>query len=280
MAESALGTSSASGRGQRPQQVNNASKEGGSTASTIAVGNGVGGFNSNYIQVKQSQRGNPVLDCIKNVSWQYNSSIMADYVMGSTCALFISVRYHMLHPNYLYRRMKEIGSDFRNRIVLCQVDVEDNVKALLELNKLCFTHRFTLMLSWSPLEAGRYLETFKSYENKPSTSIQEKVETEFLPQVTNVLKSVKSINRTDVVTLFEAFRHFQGICAAEESQLLLCPGLGEKKVKRLHHALHTPFKRAKSSHHGTISDNASREATPVLDPEGPDAESLDRNPSS
>jgi DNA repair protein Rad10 len=261
MAESALGTSSASGQGQRPQQVNNASKEGGSTASTIAVGNGVGGFNSNYIQVKQSQRGNPVLDCIKNVSWQYNSSIMADYVMGSTCALFISVRYHMLHPNYLYRRMKEIGSDFRNRIVLCQVDVEDNVKALLELNKLCFTHRFTLMLSWSPLEAGRYLETFKSYENKPSTSIQEKVETEFLPQVTNVLKSVKSINRTDVVTLFEAFRHFQGICAAEESQLLLCPGLGEKKVKRLHHALHTPFKRAKSSHHGTIADNASRDSS-------------------
>jgi DNA excision repair protein ERCC-1 len=218
MAESALGTSSASGQGQRPQQVNNASKEGGSTASTIAVGNGVGGFNSNYIQVKQSQRGNPVLDCIKNVSWQYNSSIMADYVMGSTCALFISVRYHMLHPNYLYRRMKEIGSDFRNRIVLCQVDVEDNVKALLELNKLCFTHRFTLMLSWSPLEAGRYLETFKSYENKPSTSIQEKVETEFLPQVTNVLKSVKSINRTDVVTLFEAFRHFQGICAANKRE--------------------------------------------------------------
>lgn len=206
------------------------------------------GYNSNYIQVKESQRGNPVLDCIKNVNWQYNSSIIPDYVMGTTCALFISVRYHMLHPNYLYRRIKEVGSDFRLRIVLCQVDVEDNVKALLELNKLCFTHRFTLILSWSALEAGRYLETFKSYENKPSTSIQERVETDFLPQVTNVLKSVKSINRTDVVTLFEAFRNFQGICAADESQLLLCPGLGEKKVKRLYSALHTPFKKSKHHH--------------------------------
>jgi DNA excision repair protein ERCC-1 len=213
---------------------------------TSGSGGSTNGFNSNYIQVKQSQRGNPVLDCIKNVSWQYNSSLTADYVMGSTCALFISVRYHLLHPNYLYRRMKEIGSDYRGRLVICQIDVEDNVKPLLELNKLCFTHRFTLLLSWSPLEAGRYLETFKSYENKPSTSIQEKVETEFLPQVTSVLKSVKSINRTDVMTLFEAFRHFEGICQAEEAQLLLCPGLGEKKVKRLYHALHTPFKRQRS----------------------------------
>jgi DNA excision repair protein ERCC-1 len=238
-----------------------------SSSSAISLdGAGPGGiqWNSNFIQVKESQRGNPVLNCIKNVSWQYNSTLIADYVMGlTTCALFISVRYHMLHPNYLYRRMKEIGTSFRLRIVLCQVDVEDNVKALLELNKLCFTHRFTLILAWSAMEAGRYLETFKSYENKPSTSIQEKVETEFLPQVTNVLKSVKSINRTDVVTLFEAFRNFQGICAADESQLLLCPGLGEKKVKRLHSALHTPFKKSKHQHESRVEITPQDEFDPL-----------------
>ena len=27
-------------------------------------------------------------------------------------------------------------------------------------------------------------------------------------------------------------------------ELALCPGLGEKKVQRLYHALHTPFRRA------------------------------------
>jgi DNA excision repair protein ERCC-1 len=244
------------------------SSSGLSIPSSVANGSGGNKWNSNSIQVKESQRGNPVLGCIKNVSWQYNSTLVADYVMGATtCALFISVRYHMLHPNYLYRRMKEIGTGFRLRIVLCQVDAEDNVKALLELNKLCFTHRFTLILAWSALEAGRYLETFKSYENKPSTSIQEKVETEFLPQVTSVLKSVKSINRTDVVTLFEAFRNFQGICTADESQLLLCPGLGEKKVKRLYSALHTPFKKSKQHHESTppLTEMSQTEIIPPKD---------------
>lgn len=33
---------------------------------------------------------------------------------------------------------------------------------------------FTLILSWSSEEAGRYLETFKVYENKPADLITEK----------------------------------------------------------------------------------------------------------
>ena len=33
---------------------------------------------------------------------------------------------------------------------------------------------FSLILSWSSEEAGRYLETFKMYENKPADMIKEK----------------------------------------------------------------------------------------------------------
>ena len=33
---------------------------------------------------------------------------------------------------------------------------------------------FSLILSWSSEEAGRYLETFKVYENKPADLIKEK----------------------------------------------------------------------------------------------------------
>jgi Binding domain of DNA repair protein Ercc1 (rad10/Swi10) len=63
----------------------------------------------------------------------------------------------------------------RLRLLLCLVDTEDNVKLLLELNKLAVVKGFTLLLAWTWQEAARYLETFKAYENKPPTSIQEKV---------------------------------------------------------------------------------------------------------
>lgn len=182
-------------------------------------------YNSSCIQVKESQKGNPVLQCIRNVQWEFNRGIVPDYVIGaSSCALFISVKYHILHPRYLDRRMKEIGRLFRLRVVICQIDTDDNIRALLELNKLCFSCNFTLILAWSALEAGRYIETLKAYENKPSTSIQWKVDEEFLPKMTSVLKNIRSINRTDVVTLLEAFRNLRGMCEADEQQLVLCPG--------------------------------------------------------
>jgi len=176
------------------------------------------------------------------------TDLTPDFVLGSgTCALFLSVKYHLLHPNYILRRMKEIGRNFRLRVVVCLVDVEDNVKPLLQLNKLCFSNQFTLMLSWSNLEAARYLETLKAYENKPTASIQERVEDDFLPQVTKVMKHIPSVNKTDVLTLLQGFQNIRGVCAADEQQLLLCPGIGEKKVKRIYQALHTPFKKQKKS---------------------------------
>lgn len=36
-----------------------------------------------------------------------------------------------------------------------------------------------------------------------------------------------------------------GICAAKEQELVLAPGLGDKKVKRLYQTLHEPFKSTK-----------------------------------
>ena len=182
-------------------------------------------FNSNYIQVKESQRGNPILQHIRNVQWEVNRGIVPDYVLGaSTCALFITIKYHLLHPRYLDMRIREIGKAYRLRVVVCQVDTDDNMRALLELNKLCFSSSFTLILAWSALEAARYIETIKAFEHKPASSIQWRVEDDFLPKMTSVLKIIRSINRTDVVTLLEAFKNFRGLCEADEQQLVLCPG--------------------------------------------------------
>lgn len=41
----------------------------------------------------------------------------------------------------------------------------------------------TLILAWSPEEAGRYLETYKSYEHKPIDALKERIEQDFVSQV-------------------------------------------------------------------------------------------------
>ena len=197
------------------------------------------------ISVSEVQRGNPLLRHIRNVPVVYvkTQEQAADFVLGTrTCALFLSVKYHMLHPRYIWSRIRQLGCYYDVRVLVCHVDIDDNVKSLQEINKICFTSELCLVLAWSVEEAARYIETLKVYENKGSKSIQKREEKEFLPAITRTLTDgIRAVNKTDVLTLLDAFGDFKGVCCATEQQLFLCPGFGETKVKALYAALHSSF---------------------------------------
>ena len=55
-----------------------------------------------------------------------------------------------------------------------QVDVKEPHHELKQLTKICFLAEMTLMLAWSQEEAGRIIEVYKMYENKPPDMIMEK----------------------------------------------------------------------------------------------------------
>eukprot|EP00112_Aurelia_sp_Birch-Aquarium-sp1_P000176 Seg1013.5 transcript_id=Seg1013.5/GoldUCD/mRNA.D3Y31 product="DNA excision repair protein ERCC-1" protein_id=Seg1013.5/GoldUCD/D3Y31 len=161
---------------------------------------------TNSIIVNARQRGNPVLKNVRNVPWEFGD-IIPDYVLGlKSCALFLSLRYHNFNPDYIHNRLKQLGNRFELRIILVLVDVKDPHASLKELAKICILSDCTLILAWSNEEAGRYLETYKSYENKPADILQEKVEGDYQSKMTDCLTSVKSVNKTDAVTLMTNFQ--------------------------------------------------------------------------
>lgn len=196
---------------------------------------------SNSILVNPRQRGNPILKSVRNIPWEFGD-IVPDYVMGRTvCALFLSLRYHHLNPNYIHGRLKELGSNYELRILLVQVDVKDPHYSLKELARMAILAECTLILAWSPEEAGRYLETYKSYENKPVDALKEKVEQDFVAQVTDCLTTVKSVNKTDVITLLSTFGSVQKIMSTSKDDFCLIPGFGPQKAQRLYDAFQEPF---------------------------------------
>ncbi|XP_035142917.1 DNA excision repair protein ERCC-1 isoform X2 [Callithrix jacchus] len=191
------------------------------------------GAKSNSIIVSPRQRGNPVLKFVRNVPWEFGD-VIPDYVLGqSTCALFLSLRYHNLHPDYIHERLQNLGKNFALRVLLIQVDVKDPQQALKELAKMCILADCTLILAWSPEEAGRYLETYKAYEQKPADLLMEKLEQDFVSRVTECLTTVKSVNKTDSQTLLTTFGSLEQLIAASREDLALCPGLGPQKVRAL-----------------------------------------------
>lgn len=197
------------------------------------------------ILVNPRQRGNPLLKHIRNVPWEYDE-IEPDYIMGkTTCALFLSMRYHNLFPNYIHERLKSLGKSFSLRILLVQVDVLEPVHPLKDLSVIAILADCTLMVAWSAEEAGNYLETYKMYENKSADLIKEKQGTDNYSQLIDCLTSIRSINKTDAMVLLSTFGTLEKIIQASVADLSMCPGMGPLKAKRLYDALQKPLKNEK-----------------------------------
>lgn len=76
---------------------------------------------SHSLLVNPKQKGNPLLKAIRNVPWEFEDMV-PDYQMGRTsCALFLSLRYHNLNPDYIHNRLKLLGKMFHLRVLLIQV---------------------------------------------------------------------------------------------------------------------------------------------------------------
>jgi hypothetical protein len=55
--------------------------------------------------------------------------------LADVAASLCSLRYHLLHPEYLYFRIRELQKNYRLRVVLCHVDVVSRPVTLCLLAK-------------------------------------------------------------------------------------------------------------------------------------------------
>ncbi|CBQ71488.1 related to dna excision repair protein ercc-1 [Sporisorium reilianum SRZ2] len=255
-----------------------------SSAASTATGSGTGGVvqprprplirgaagTGNTILVNNCQRGNPVLQHIRNIGWEY-ADIVPDYQVGvSACVLFLSIRYHRLHPEYVHTRIAKLAQMFTLRVLLVLCDVNDHQSAIKELTKTALINNLTLVIAWTADEAGRYIETYKSFEFKPPDLIKERVGEDFPSQITNVLTQVRGVNRTDVVTLLTRFGSFRGVVGAGVEQLGMCPGFGEVKAKRLREVFSQPFRVGEGRTYKQRKSASSSTASTAPQPPAPD----------
>jgi DNA excision repair protein ERCC-1 len=173
----------------------------------------------------------------------------ADYSMSrSSCALFLSLRYHTLNPNYIYDRLKSTKLPYQLKILLVQCDLNDPSQSLKELARLCILYDLTLLVSWNDEESAKYLETYRIMEGKSAETLmdaQQHQSTDYLTKFIDMITQVKSVNKTDAQTLLHAFGSLESILNASNEQLCVCPGLGTLKAQRLYQSFNQPFKRQK-----------------------------------
>lgn len=101
--------------------------------------------------------------------------------------------------------MSALRQSYRVRILLLLVDVEDSAGPIEDLTRLSFINKWTIICSFSIPEAAQYIESFKSMENAPPDAIKERIERDHAAVFSSVLTLIKSVNKTDVVTLAQTF---------------------------------------------------------------------------
>ncbi|PYI30468.1 DNA repair protein rad10 [Aspergillus indologenus CBS 114.80] len=194
------------------------------------------------VLVSTRQKGNPILNHIKIVPWEY-ADIPADYVIGNTtCALFLSLKYHRLHPEYIYSRIRQLAGKYLLRIVLVMVDVANHEDSLRELSKTSLINNLTLMLCWSAPEAAHYLELYKSSENSQPTAIRTQQAQSYKESLVEFVTTPRSINKSDAASLMSTFGSLQNAINAPSEQISAVPGWGEKKVRQWHNTVREGFR--------------------------------------
>lgn len=202
------------------------------------------------IIVSPRQKGNPSLNYIRSLPWEYGD-IPADYILGATtCALFLSLKYHRLHPEYVYTRIRALGHKYNLRILLTMVDIQNHEESLKELSKTSMINNLTLILCWSAQEAGRYLELYKSYEHASPTSIRAHQVTSFSEKLVEFITVPRSINKTDALSLVSAFGSVRAAVNARPEEIGEIPGWGEKKVQRWCETVRENFRVKKAAKRG------------------------------
>ncbi|KAF8161154.1 restriction endonuclease type II-like protein [Crassisporium funariophilum] len=201
----------------------------------------------NNIVVSPLQRGNPVLECIRNVGKEFGD-IVADYQVGRTTGiLFLSLKYHRLHPEYILTRIEKLGHSYNLRILLVLCDITEHREAIRELTKACLINNVTVIVAFSSEEAGHYLTTFKQFEFKSPDLIKERVDKDYHSILRTTLTTISKVNKTDVETLRTSFGSFANIANATSDQLENLPGFGQVKVKNIKNAFEKPFRNQATS---------------------------------
>ncbi|MCJ1314117.1 ssDNA endonuclease and repair protein rad10 [Agyrium rufum] len=209
------------------------------------------------IIVSPRQKGNPILTNVRSLPWEYGD-IPADYVLGNTtCALFLSLKYHRLHPEYVYTRIRSLQGKYNLRILLAMVDIQNHEESLKELSKTSLINNLTLILCWSAAEAGRYLELYKSFEHAKPDSIKGIQSTTYAEKLVDFITIPRSINKTDAIGLVSAFGSIRAAVNAREEEIGIIQGWGDKKVKRWCGSVREGFRVKRAEKRSGLSRSAS-----------------------
>lgn len=168
-----------------------------------------------------------------------------------------SLKYHRLHPEYIYTRIRNLQGGYNLRVLLTMVDIPNHEASIKELSKTSLVNNVTVVLCWSAAEAARYLELYKSYEKASFGAIRGQQPSSYGEKLVEFVTVPRSLNKSDAVALVSNFGSLRNAVNADAEQLGMLSGWGGIKVKRWTEAVGEPFRVKKAAKRGAKASQRS-----------------------
>lgn len=192
---------------------------------------------------------------IRNVPYEFSIDLKPDFECSTdTGVLFLSMRYHKLHPAYIETRISDL-SKYNLKVLLLLLDVEEPSFLLRDLNMFCYRAGVSLVLCYTSEEVAEYIENFKLCEKKNpeliimanqkrKDKLQQIAKTkneELFDNVVDFLSSIRTISQSDAKILICNFGSIKAIASASMENLTSCIGLGPKKAENVYNFFRSEF---------------------------------------
>jgi DNA excision repair protein ERCC-1 len=188
------------------------------------------------LEVSKGQHGNVLLRHLRNTGWTFGEA-GPDFLIGErACVIYISLKYHLLHPEYVKARISELQY-FNLCVVLCLIDAEEIFPTLQSINRVAGMGACPLICVWSAEEAARYVELCFSFGYVAQERAEIVIEVDYMSKLTYFLGGVRGMKSIEAASLCAHFGTLSSVLGASIKAMLGCPGFGQMKACRLHDIL-------------------------------------------
>ena len=192
--------------------------------------------------ISTTQKENPIVreNRLIGAEIQWSDTVTADYTIGKDLAvLFLSLKWHRQHPEYIGNRIKAFKGGYTTRVLLLIVNVPDPDANIARLTVVANANAMNLVLAFDYEEAARWLMAF--YKSQDSSVDALKASNETNPEIAVDVLNALGASKREAELVISNYPTLADALLASPGSLASCTGMSESKAESLAEAVAAPF---------------------------------------
>jgi DNA excision repair protein ERCC-1 len=171
------------------------------------------------LTISHRQKLNPLIPLLSSIETQWSDAAIADYEIGRNVAvLFLALKYHRQHPDYLGSRIEAFRGSFPVRILLLLVNDENPDLVISRLTSLVTSNGMNLILAFDYEEASRWLICLFNTQESPIEDLKAVNETSF--EIATDALNTLGASRKEAERLLHGYATLADVLNASKESLL------------------------------------------------------------